>query len=220
MKKTIYLCTRKNTKAVISKEDNILFAAEKLFAEKGFDATSTRAIATEANVNVSMISYYFGSKEKLFEKIFEFRMSQSLAFSKDVIADENLNEWQKLHKIIDRYTDRVRSLRTFYLIMQREQLTNKNPHIVKFLNDSKMGFLEIYRELIESGLERKVFTRRPRLEFLHSTVSGTIFTALNTMPVYKDFVHGGAHYESEYFESLKNHIHSVLKHLLGYDDKN
>ncbi len=48
---------------MISKEENILFAAEKLFAEKGFEGTSTREIAKAANVNISMISYYFGSKE-------------------------------------------------------------------------------------------------------------------------------------------------------------
>lgn len=52
---------------MVSKEENILFAAEKLFAEKGFEGTSTREISKAANVNISMISYYFGSKEKLYE---------------------------------------------------------------------------------------------------------------------------------------------------------
>ena len=42
---------------MISKEENILFAAEKLFAEKGFTGTSTREISKAANVNISMISY-------------------------------------------------------------------------------------------------------------------------------------------------------------------
>ena len=124
----------------ISKEENILFNAEKLFAEKGFDGTSIREISKEAQVNVSMISYYFGSKEKLFEKIFEYRMNQSLSFAKDVLADQKMNEWEKLIAVINRYISRVKTLKTFYLIMQREQLTNKNEHIVKFLNESKMGF--------------------------------------------------------------------------------
>ena len=52
-----------------STDNKIFLAAEKLFAEKGFAATSTRDIAKNAGVNVSMISYYFGSKEKLFEEI-------------------------------------------------------------------------------------------------------------------------------------------------------
>jgi len=49
------------------KQIHILQMAEKLFAENGFDGTSIRDIAKEANVNIAMISYYFGSKEKLLE---------------------------------------------------------------------------------------------------------------------------------------------------------
>jgi AcrR family transcriptional regulator len=83
---------------MISKEENILFAAEKLFAEKGFEGTSTREIAKAANVNISMISYYFGSKEKLYEKLVEYRMSEGQFFSKDIIERTDINEWEKLKK--------------------------------------------------------------------------------------------------------------------------
>ena len=71
----MYLCPFKNGDIMISKEENILFAAEKLFAEHGFQGTSTREISKAANVNISMISYYFGSKEKLYEKLVEYRMN-------------------------------------------------------------------------------------------------------------------------------------------------
>ena len=46
------------------KQLEILQVAEQLFAEEGFDGTSVRDIAKKANVNIAMISYYFGSKEK------------------------------------------------------------------------------------------------------------------------------------------------------------
>ena len=49
------------------KQIEILNVAERLFAEEGFDGTSVRDIAKNANVNVAMISYYFGSKEKLLD---------------------------------------------------------------------------------------------------------------------------------------------------------
>ena len=74
---------------MISKEENILFSAEKIFAEKGFAGTSIREISKDAKVNVSMISYYFGSKEKLFERIFEYRMNESLSFAKDILGNED-----------------------------------------------------------------------------------------------------------------------------------
>lgn len=51
----------------------ILDAAELLFAEKGYVSTSTRDIAERAEVRQSMISYYFQSKDALFEAVFKRR---------------------------------------------------------------------------------------------------------------------------------------------------
>lgn len=48
----------------------LIEAAGRLFAEHGFDGTSTRAIATLAKVNLAAIHYHFGSKEALFVAIF------------------------------------------------------------------------------------------------------------------------------------------------------
>ena len=44
----------------------ILDAAEGLFAERGFEGTSIRAVTTEAGVNLAAVGYHFGSKEALF----------------------------------------------------------------------------------------------------------------------------------------------------------
>lgn len=49
----------------------ILLAARKLFAERGFDATSERQICELADVNVALVSYYFGGNEKMFETLFQ-----------------------------------------------------------------------------------------------------------------------------------------------------
>ncbi|MEP6684170.1 MAG: TetR family transcriptional regulator, partial [Parafilimonas sp.] len=51
------------------KKQHIIETTLHLFAEKGFEGTSIREIAEKASVNVAMVNYYFGSKEKLFEKI-------------------------------------------------------------------------------------------------------------------------------------------------------
>jgi AcrR family transcriptional regulator len=45
----------------------ILDAAEKLFGNKGFDATSLRDITTEAGVNLAAVNYHFQSKDSLIE---------------------------------------------------------------------------------------------------------------------------------------------------------
>lgn len=44
----------------------ILGAARRLFAERGVQATSVRAIAREAGVNPALVHHYFGTKDQLF----------------------------------------------------------------------------------------------------------------------------------------------------------
>lgn len=46
--------------------DRLLDSAEQLFAERGFDGTSIRDLATAAGCNIASVNYYFGGKEKLY----------------------------------------------------------------------------------------------------------------------------------------------------------
>ncbi|SIQ78627.1 transcriptional regulator, TetR family [Chryseobacterium sp. RU37D] len=206
---------------MISKEENILFAAEKLFAEKGFEGTSTREIAKAANVNISMISYYFGSKEKLYEKLVEYRMNEGQFFSKDIIERTDINDWEKVEKIVDQFAGKVRNHKCFYRIMQREQLHAENPQIVEFLKQTKMGFLTMYSKILESGLQKGIFTKNPPIYLLHSTVSGTLFYASNAKEMYKEFLNNTEDdeaFEEKYYTELNTHIKYLLKDLLGYEE--
>ena len=47
----------------------LIEAATQLFVEKGYRGVSIRAIATLANTNSALISYYFGDKEGLFTEV-------------------------------------------------------------------------------------------------------------------------------------------------------
>ncbi|MEQ4304506.1 TetR family transcriptional regulator [Plantactinospora sp. B6F1] len=46
--------------------EGILRAARSAFAERGFDHTSIRAIATAAGVDPALVHHYFGTKDQLF----------------------------------------------------------------------------------------------------------------------------------------------------------
>ena len=52
----------------------ILDAAEELFMEHGFEATSLRLITTAAEVNLAAANYHFGSKEELFQAVLTRRL--------------------------------------------------------------------------------------------------------------------------------------------------
>lgn len=50
---------------------DILLAAEKLFAQRGYHAVSIRQIADEAGVPLALVGYHYGPKHELFYAIFQ-----------------------------------------------------------------------------------------------------------------------------------------------------
>jgi len=62
----------------------ILKVAEDLFSQKGYKAVSIREIASLAEVNVSMVSYYFGGKEGLYRAIIETHYDKAQALLKKI----------------------------------------------------------------------------------------------------------------------------------------
>src|SRR5437764_4269513 len=55
-------------------KERILDAAEALFMEHGFEATSLRQITATAGVNLAAVNYHFGSKEELFQAVLTRRL--------------------------------------------------------------------------------------------------------------------------------------------------
>ena len=68
-KKKVGKAVRTKSVRVSEQEDaraRLIDAAIKLFAEKGYEGTSVRDLATAAGVNVAAVSYHFGSKDALY----------------------------------------------------------------------------------------------------------------------------------------------------------
>lgn len=73
--------------------ERILDVASRLFAEKSYDGASVREIASQAQVNIAMISYYFGGKEGLFlECIGRFARGRGEVVNRILTAPQNAEE--------------------------------------------------------------------------------------------------------------------------------
>lgn len=93
---------RRNKEASIAR---IINAAAIVFSEKGYNNATYTEIANIANLNISLISRYFATKEKLLQATVNF-MSSQIKFSFDkVIQKENLNE--ELHSLTDVMMDNM-----------------------------------------------------------------------------------------------------------------
>jgi AcrR family transcriptional regulator len=66
--------------------DRVLHAALKLFADRGYGATSIRDITEAASVNVAAVNYHFGGKEKLYVELIRERVSVCRAERRETLA--------------------------------------------------------------------------------------------------------------------------------------
>lgn len=205
-----------------TKEEHIMMVAEKLFAANGYNGTSVRDIAAKAKVNVSMISYYFGSKENLLEELFKWRMEEGLNFAKNILGNDELSEIQKIDMFVDNFVSRVQRLRDFFLLVHTQQVISQNKNIQNFLKASKINYIEINQQIIEIGLQKGVFTKRPSYHLLQCTISGTIFNAMHGMKIYKEYLKKNnsdfdeKHFGDQYFKEAGAHVKSVLRDMIGY----
>jgi AcrR family transcriptional regulator len=203
------------------KQIQIIETAEKLFAQKGFAGTSVRDIAEEAGVNLAMISYYFGSKEKLMQALFEHRSVNIRMRVETLLKDESLSPLEKVELLVDDYMDRSFQREPFYKIMICEQLMEKNHFIIEMLGDVKKKNAEIVAELITDGQRKGVFKKDVDVILLLNTMIGTITQMLISRPYYREYHNlqnvPDEKFQNEFKEKLSKHIKSLFKAMLVYE---
>lgn len=70
--------------------EDILLVARRSFGARGYDATSLRSIARQADVDPALLIHYFGTKDALFVAALEVTMGQSAMFgglATETVAD-------------------------------------------------------------------------------------------------------------------------------------
>lgn len=82
-------------------KEQIVLAAERLFAEHGLNGVSLRQISAAAgNGNNTAVQYHFGSKERLVQAIFEYRLSGLNARRRELVEQrrpDDLRSWIECH---------------------------------------------------------------------------------------------------------------------------
>ncbi|CAM5743014.1 hypothetical protein SALBM311S_11171 [Streptomyces alboniger] len=66
----------------------LLAAAAELFTTLGYGATSTRAVAERAGMRQASMYHYVSGKEELLAQLLESTVTPSLAYAREVLADD------------------------------------------------------------------------------------------------------------------------------------
>lgn len=195
------------------KQIAIINAAEKLFAEKGFDGASVRDIAQEADVNVAMISYYFGSKEKLMEAVFEERTVNIKLKVENLLQDKSITPIQKVYILIDDYVDKFIHQQQFHKIMMREQMINKHTPVAALIHELKKKNLESIKTLIQEGQKTGAFKKNIDIVLMMTTMVGTVSQMLTSQHFYRSLNNMEHMDDMEFQRHIRKKLSTHLKNL-------
>ncbi|RFS19359.1 TetR/AcrR family transcriptional regulator [Chitinophaga silvatica] len=109
-----------------STEERIKAAARTVFTLKGYEATKIRDIAAEADINLSLVNYYFRSKEKLFQIIMKEVVDQLFSIVSAILNNEQLSLEQKIEQLTEQYAMLLLHNPNFPLFMVNEIFTGSN----------------------------------------------------------------------------------------------
>jgi|JI6StandDraft_1071083.scaffolds.fasta_scaffold00399_17 AcrR family transcriptional regulator len=206
---------------VMDKKTSILEAAIKLFSTKGYDAASVRDIAELAGVNLAMISYYFGSKEKLMESLFHEKMDASKIKIETILKDTSLTPFEKVERMLSDYVSKVVANQSFYKIMLYEQVLKQNPVILKLIKELKLNYAFLTSELIKEGQRSGDFKKEVDVILALNTLTGTVTQAVINQDYYFEFNNYQKLTTKErnelLYDKLYNHQRIIFKTLLGYE---
>ena len=187
--------------------------AEVLFAEKGFNGTSVRDIAEKAHVNLAMISYYFGSKDKLLESLFDYRGEHIKLKLESMVEDKTLGSFEKLDMLIDHYIEKIMNQQCFSRIMVREQVVNHTGITAELITQMKKRNQEIISKLIHQGQKKGEFKRNIDIPLMMATLVGTAGHLIATQPYYREINNLQSMSDEEFQKHLKKKLSQHLKKL-------
>jgi AcrR family transcriptional regulator len=195
------------------KQVKIMEAAEDLFAEKGFNGTSVRDIADKAQVNLAMISYYFGSKEKLLEALFAYRRESMRVKLEGIIGKPGITAMERVHLLIDNYIEKIFSQQCFHRILAREQVLNTTGLTAELILQMKKQNQELIGRLIQEGQKKGEFRKSIDIPLMMTTMIGTANHLVTTKHYYRELNNLQAYSDEEFEKHLKKKLSNHLKFL-------
>lgn len=147
-----------------SARTRLLEAATQLFSAKGLAGTSIRDIAKAADLNISLISYYFGGKEGLYKAVIYEFANQMATRVENLLKPLELQTLSRetfskgMHSFIQEMLPMKMASREMQLILQREMMAGF-PHAKEVYENVFSKTLENVIGIYKMG-QKKGFIRQ------------------------------------------------------------
>src|SRR4030095_5938771 len=139
----------------ISRKEQIIRAASKLFKEKGFEAASMRDIAGELGIEAASLYSHIKSKDEILETIC-FRMADELLKAIEEVNDLYFNAEEKLGMAIKNHVKIVTGNLDSSSVFLREWLHLTKPRLKEFIA-LRDKYENSFKQILINGENENVF---------------------------------------------------------------
>lgn len=125
-------------------EQQILKSARRVFIEKGLAGARMQDIANQAGYNKALLHYYFTSKDKLFDIVFEQEFGKFFSSLAHVVAS-GLPLFEKIEKVVELDIERLSQFPGLPMFVLNE--VSRNPEVIlkrlkNVATDQALGILQ------------------------------------------------------------------------------
>ena len=150
----------------------ILLAAEKLFAAKGFFPTTMSKIAQEAQFGTGTLYKYFKSKEDLYftlidEKTAEINRPIKAEFSKKMPAIERI---EKILRIQFEFIERNRDFFRIYISERSRFEWTVKEDLGKRIHEKMVSYIHLFAQVMKQGIKDGTFKPQDPMDLAHALV--------------------------------------------------
>jgi len=154
-------------------EVRILEAAKQVFIAKGFDGARMQEIADQAQINKALLHYYFRSKDKLFEAVFEDTLHQIGPVISGLV-NEPIPLEIKVWKFVDGYIEIIRKNPKLPLFILNEIRVNPD-RVLGFFNLDTLLDTKVLQDQLDKEADKHNYNRIDVRHFVVNILSMTIF---------------------------------------------
>lgn len=157
-------------------EKKILDAAKKVFEASGYSGARMQQIADEAGISKASLHYYFRSKEKLFDHIFDETMKEFMPLLST--WDDDSEDWEeKMRTFITSFFSFLKTKSLLFILRE----INRNPDLLlerrKAGKHRKNGFMSYFTEMQNKGKIRNIDVKLVYI-FMHSLCAYPIINSV------------------------------------------
>jgi TetR/AcrR family transcriptional regulator len=193
-----------------STETLIRQAAKKVFTERGLTGARMQDIADEAGINRALLHYYFRSKEKLFELIFDEAFNCFLGTVQPIVF-ARITFFEKIERLVEAEIDYVEAQPFNPLFILNEMSQNPNMCQKKNLSKKYASFLEQLAVLLEEEHEAGRVVKIEAEQLFLNIISLIIFPF-----VAKEYVqHAFGYDEGQYRQLLQSRKKEVARFVIA-----